>query len=228
MNIPIIVICHNNYKYVDNTLNQIKNININYYKNIQILDNLSTDEKTIEYLKSIDCNIIYNKTNTGPWINPHINSHIFDILPDKFIVTDPDLEFNKNLPSNFIEILSYLSDIYSTNKIGFALDISDFDKMYDIEYCNSKTIYDWENQFWKYRINNEEYELYSAPIDTTFALINKLNGNFNIRIAGNFTAKHIPWYIDNKFYNIEELYEFSKKQTKISSISRLIIRHMKK
>ena len=102
MDIPILVICHNNYKYVDNTLKQIKNINNNYYKNIQILDNLSTDEKTIDYLKTVDCNVIYNKTNSGPWINSNNNSHIYNNLPNKFIITDPDLEFNKNLPSNFI------------------------------------------------------------------------------------------------------------------------------
>ena len=35
--VPIIVICYNNYKYVDNTLKQILKINKEYYKNIQIL-----------------------------------------------------------------------------------------------------------------------------------------------------------------------------------------------
>ena len=34
-----------------------------------------------------------------------MNSNIYNSLPDKFILTDPDLQFNENLPNNFIEIL---------------------------------------------------------------------------------------------------------------------------
>ena len=40
--IPIIIVCYNNWKYVLNTINQIKHINPIYYNNIQIMDNCST------------------------------------------------------------------------------------------------------------------------------------------------------------------------------------------
>ena len=67
-----------------------------------------------------------------------------------------------------------------------------------------KNIYDWESQFWNNKIIDKNYELYKANIDTTFCLINNNyinNGTSNIRIAGEFTAKHLPWYknyiIDN-------------------------------
>ena len=43
MNIPILIICYNNYKYVNDTLLQIKRINKNYYNNIQIINNTSDD-----------------------------------------------------------------------------------------------------------------------------------------------------------------------------------------
>jgi hypothetical protein len=39
--------------------------------------------------------------NNGPWINETTNIHIYNDLPDQFIITDPDLQFNKNLPLNF-------------------------------------------------------------------------------------------------------------------------------
>ena len=39
MDIPILIISYNNYRYVDNTLKQIKKINENYYRNIIIIDN---------------------------------------------------------------------------------------------------------------------------------------------------------------------------------------------
>jgi FkbM family methyltransferase len=223
MNIPIIVICYNNYKYVKNTLLQILEINKEYYKNIQVLNNNSTCLDTINFLNSCDVKVINNSTNNGPWITSSTNSHVYEILPDKFILTDPDLKLNKNIPNNFIEILTELSDKYKASKVGFALDISDFEEMYqDIHYCEKQTIYEWEQQFWRSKIYDDNYELYDAPIDTTFCLVNKKYCGFNIRVAGNFTAKHLPWYRENDIHNIYENYTNSINTTSISTISKII------
>jgi hypothetical protein len=223
-NIPIVIICYNNYKYVKNTLEQIKKINFAYYKNIIIMNNCSTCTDTIHFLKNIDVEVIYMKENIAPQISNNINKNIYNILPDKFILTDPDLEFNIDLPNNFVEILSNLSDKYNSYKIGFAIDISDFDKMFPGIYHNGLNIYDWENQFWKNKIIDDKYQLYNADIDTTLALINKKNiDKINIRVAGNFLSKHLPWYIDNKINNIYETYILYKQQTKISTIKDMII-----
>lgn len=221
---PIIIISYNNYKYVENTVNQLLQINEEYFQHIQILDNCSSCSDTIQYLKNVNCKVIYNNTNSGPGITSNNNAHIYNYLPDKFIITDPDLEFNANLPNNFIEILINLSDKYNCNKIGFALDISDFDKMYEFKYHDGKNIYDWEIQFWKHKITNsdDEYELYNAAIDTTFCLVNKNKSDKNIRIAGNFTAKHLPWYKNHKVYNVYENYVANINTTDISTISRLV------
>ena len=229
MNIPIIIICYNNYKYVQNTLDQIRKINIEYYKNIQIVNNSSTCIDTIIFLKNVDVKVI-NTANNGPWITSTQNKHIYDTLPDKYIVTDPDLEFNKNIPSNFIEILSTLSDKYGIFKIGFALDLSDFEKMYPNSYYGNINIYDWEKKLWDHKMNDDSnYELYAEPIDTTFCLLNKNSKNNNgIRVAGNFTAKHLPWYIDNKVYNVYENYMANIMTTEISSISRVILSYFEK
>ena len=149
MTIPIIIICYNNYKYVLNTIEQLRRINKEYYKNIQIVNNNSTCVHTIQFLNNLDINVIHNSTNNGPWITNTNNTHIYNSLPDKFILTDPDLQLNPKLPHNFIEILSELSDTYKTEKIGFALDIDDFEKMYkNTNYTHGKSIYEWEIQFW--------------------------------------------------------------------------------
>jgi FkbM family methyltransferase len=224
MDIPIIIICYNNYKYVKNTLDQILRINKDYYKNIRILNNNSVCLNTINFLNTVDVNVINNSSNNGPWITNTKNKHIYDILPDKFILTDPDLKLNENIPTNFIEILSDLSDIYGANKIGFALDISDFYKMYkNNNYYYKKTIYTWEKQFWNIKINDGDYELYEHEIDTTFCLVNKNQYNSKcIRVAGNFTAKHLPWYIENEIYNVYENYIMNTNTTNISTISRVI------
>jgi len=228
MNIPIVIICYNNYKYVQNTLDQIKKINTEYYKNVQIVNNSSTCINTINFLKNVDVKVI-NTANNGPWITSTKNRHIYDTLPDKYIITDPDLQLNENIPSNFVEILSDLSDKYGVCKIGLALDISDYDqKMYHTGYYGETTIYDWEKQFWDHKINDSNYELYKADIDTTFCLLNKNYKNEDkIRVAGNFTAKHLPWYIDNHVYNVYENYMANIMTTHISSISAMLLSYFK-
>jgi hypothetical protein len=232
MDIPIIIICYNNYRYVENTILQILKINKDYNKNIIILNNASTCVDTIKYLKNLaDVYVIDHIQNFGPWIWLDNNRPIYDILPNKFILTDPDLKFNKNIPSNFIEILANLSDKYKTSKIGFALDISDHEKFYMTTDCmgiSSNTLYINEKKYWDSKINdNNEYELYNAAIDTTFSLINKENvangSTLDIRVAGNFTAKHIPWYIDNEIYNVYDNYYYNSNTTSISTFSKIII-----
>lgn len=221
--IPILIICYNNYIYVDNTVKQLIKINKDYKGAITIVNNSSTDIHTISYLEKCEINVIQN-TNNGPWIDQYRNKHIYDILPDKFILTDPDLQFNENLPSNFVDIMSSLSDQYKSFKIGFALDISDFEKMYQTKnYFKSSSIYEWEQKFWENRIHNDVYELYNSEIDTTFCLINKNcinNFNIHIRIAGNFTAKHIPWYTNTPLFNFYDRYISSCNSNSISTISK--------
>jgi hypothetical protein len=242
--IPIVIICYNNYRYVENTLSQILRINKEYYNNIIILNNASTCEDTIGYLKKLGSSssdgtssvaIINNIGNFGPWIAADNNNHIYDILPDKFVLTDPDLKLNENIPSNFIDILATLSDKYKTTKIGLALDITDCDQFYPTaEYMANLSIYDWEKRFWKNKIDDPDYELYQADIDTTFCLINKRNlyasgsasasstAGIQIRVAGDFTAKHIPWYIDNEIYNMYDNYTACINTTHISTIARIV------
>jgi hypothetical protein len=219
-NVPIIIICYNNHKYVKNTIDQILKINPSYKKSIIIMNNSSNNAKTVEYLEHIDPEIsIKNMQNNGPWITPENNSDFYNELPEKFILTDPDLEFNKKLPTNFIEILSKLSDKYKTSKIGFAINILDVDNMYPFEYI--KNVYEWETKFWIYRNNDEEYQLYHADIDTTFALINKKYWtNSTLRIAGDFTCRHLPFYVNNGINTIEDEYEYYKS-SKTSSFDKV-------
>ena len=101
MDIPIVIICYNNYMYVENTLKQIASINKDYYTNIIILNNMSTCSDTISYLNKVDVRVINNVGNFGPWITPTNNRQLYDLLPDKYIITDPDLKLNPNIPKLF-------------------------------------------------------------------------------------------------------------------------------
>lgn len=229
--IPIVIVCFNNYKYVDNMIKQILNINKDYSKNIRVMNNCSScvdTKKYLQYLESMKYKVYNNVTNNGPWISPFCNVDIWNDMPDKFILTDADLEFSDKMPKNFIEILSYLCDKYDCIRIGSALDISDFDQMYQLDYVTDKdtnityNIYELEKHFWNTKIFDDNYELYDAPIDTTFHLINKnARSNRSIRVAGNFIVKHLPWYIHNKLYSLYERY-FDLKAEKFSTIYFLI------
>lgn len=223
--IPILIICYNNHQYVDNMVKQFVKFGDSLH--INIVDQNSNHPDTIEYLNTCGYKIIHRQHNNGPWIDKDHNSDLYELLPNKFIVTDPDLELNPNLPHNFIDILAELSEKYYCNKIGFALDISDFDQMYQEVYNKNKNIYDWESQFWNRKLESKEYELYLGFIDTTFHLYNKRYKKRSVRIAGNFVAKHLPWYCDNKILNVCENYQMNVNTTCISSMSKIILNYIK-
>ena len=90
------------------------------------------------------------------------------------------------------------------------------------------TIYDWEKQFWNDRFtHNKYYELYLADIDTTFALLNKnIPYQECIRVAGDFTAKHLPWYPEHNILTVEDKYNIHSRQTDISTISNFTIEYI--
>ena len=58
--IPILIICYNNYIYVDNTVKQLIKINKDYKGAITIVNNSSTDIHTISYLEKCEINVIQN------------------------------------------------------------------------------------------------------------------------------------------------------------------------
>jgi len=227
MYVPIVIVSYNNCLYVKNTVQQLLQFDPAFAEHIIIMDNNSSDKNTIDYLNKAekDIRVVRNASNNGPWVAPHANAELYNSLPTKFILTDPDLEFNKNLPRDFIQIMSDLSDKYCAEKIGFALCINDPSEMYQNIYIadTGQTIFDHESQFWSKRIE-ESYEVYEAAIDTTFCLVNKayMYTEKSFRIAGDFTARHLPWYRENQILTIYEQYALYK-DAPISTISRIVI-----
>ena len=112
--LPIVIPCFNNYKYVDQIINNLITCNKDNLNSIIIMDNCSTELETLNFLDKTSVRVTRNKHNNGPWISPENNKEIYDELPDQFIITDPDLELNPNMPSNFSEILLEISEKYSS------------------------------------------------------------------------------------------------------------------
>ena len=188
--IPIFIIAYNQYTFVKNMVEQLqKYVSSN---RIHILDNKSTYAPMVDYLISIESTVHVHRMDRN-YGHKVINKIDTFTTSKKYIITDPDLTFNKNLPTNFISTLEFISDKYKSGKVGFALDISSNVRL-DVLY-NGQNPIEWESQFWRNRIDNSDYELYAADIDTTFCLINKDYIGNTIRIAGNFTCIHRPWLI---------------------------------
>lgn len=230
MNIPIYIICFNNGFYVENTLQQLKSKNI-LNENITIINNNSDGNQTRDILDRLSSTykIINLDRNYGHkvWVQPLI----WDNLPEYFIITDPDLEYNNNLPDDFINILYRISTMYNASKVGFALN-TDSEDILNETYFNNMTIKEWESQFWTNPLPKyDTLELYQADIDTTFFLGCKsrmycgFSSNINIRVGSTFVCKHLPWHIDhNNSLNKDTLIEmYSRNNT---STTGKIIKHM--
>ena len=91
---------------------------------------------------------------------------------------------------------------------------------------NGCTIYDWEIRFWHNKIDDPVYEIYNSGIDTTFHLINKKFNGGSIRVAGNFTCKHIPWYTENKYYSLSDLYDTNNNLNISTFLTKIVKPHI--
>lgn len=221
--IPVVIICFNNHVLVEHTISQLRALKVN---NIIVIDNASTWDDTQSWLKfSSGFELIANEKNYGHncWQQPDV----YNKLPTFFCVTDPDLLFNSSLPENFLEILLELSLSTQAQRVGFALDISDGDLMFqDRDYHRGRSIVEWESQFWQQRVGHPTLEIYFARIDTTFHLFNKLGKRqIQLRLGGEFAAKHLPWYLNDPVFGHKVMLEVCSRSTHISTISKLRLRY---
>ena len=220
LGIPVYLIVYNLPYFVKNSVEQLKK----YTKNIHIIDNKSTYPKLLEYYEN-EYEFFLHKmeANYGHlvWMK-----QMYWQFPKVFAMSDPDLQYNKNLPSNFLEILKDLSFEHKKGKVGFALDLSDADLFFKEQtYTDGVSIEEWEKRFWLRKIDHPTYELYNAGIDTTFCVVNKSfpeTGNA-IRLGGDFTCKHIPWYEGWHKKLDKDEWEFYKTKNISSSTVRMIM-----
>ncbi|UNP78401.1 hypothetical protein MN033_09585 [Bacillus nitratireducens] len=200
-NIPVIVIAFNNISYLKNMLKQLQEKKVKD-ENIWIWDNNSTSLPLLKFYEQVSTkyNLIKNNENYGPRF--FTNPKVLSLLPDFFAVSDPDLYFNKKMPDNFLEYLKKITIDLSVFKAGLALDISHDPNFNDELRLNNHTVREWEQQFWSFPLSQyNNPKIYAAPVDTTFAVYNKKfidKGFLNaVRVADDFTCKHLPWYKNN-------------------------------
>lgn len=208
--VPVIVISYNNGVYVENMIRQLCARGVSAI----IIDNASTDAASVSTLdkisKSGQATVIRSRRNLGHMVG--FRYQVYEKLPNIFAYTDPDLQFHPDMPADFLPILEQLTWDFKAYKAGLALPLehaghrattkNPFVRRYlaDPERRqDSYTVTEWESAYWKMRVTHPDLEIFSAPIDTTFAVYNKKNFrgdhlNPSIRVAGDFSALHLPWF----------------------------------
>jgi glycosyltransferase involved in cell wall biosynthesis len=227
---PIVINSFNQVTYLRNMVNQL--FSRECY-NIMIIDQSSTYAPLLDYLKEIESKVVVLRLSEN--LGPHwfFTSGFALKKPRYFVYTDPDIYFNKEMPHDFLCELISLSEHLDAVKIGLALDISS-----ESDIINARlniggevyTILAWEAQFWRSPLNLAKHEMYRAAVDTTFALYDRnvadqyLKEFYNskrygcmstfssYRIAGSYTATHMPWMRGNPLPPEEQAYYISHRR----------------
>ena len=168
-------------------------------KKIIIIDNESTYPPLLEWYKTLPSNVrVHYGPNYGHFAI-FISGVLKEIEEDWCFYTDADIELNPNMPKNYQQYMYELATAYNYNKVALALRIDDIPDHYMLKNQVLRN----EGHWWSQRILEN---VYRADTDTTFCLIKKCDQFDSLRIAGDYTARHTPWYLDLDNLSEEEQY----------------------
>lgn len=198
--LPIII---NNYNRLTYTRNLVDWLLKAGYKNIIILDNLSTYPPLLEYYETCPAKVIFLEKNLKFKALWQID--LFNVIKKNYYVyTDSDVYPGTNCPNDIVYQLYLLSKRFTCEKAGPALQIDDLPE----HYSPRNEVIRFEQRHWDHPL---AANVYDAPIDTTFALYKPFAYGAaeeckGIRVAGNLQFKHMPWYINSQAPGDEELF----------------------
>jgi glycosyltransferase involved in cell wall biosynthesis len=205
MSITDIPVYINNRDRLTTTRNLVqKLLSLNPKEKIIIIDNGSSYEPLLSYYNSkytaYPIEIIYGP-NYGHLAFWQHRIHETMKPGDVFVYTDSDIQLNPDMPANWKEVMLRMMVGYNVPKVGLALDLKDIPDHYALR----EQVRGNEALWW---LNELEPNVFEADTDTTFCLMKNTGDNpyKSVRIAGNFTAKHMPWYINTDDMDAEEIY----------------------
>jgi hypothetical protein len=213
-NPTVMIIGYNQVTFIKQMVKQLEK----YTKDIVIIDNKSFFKPLLDFYNGA---YPYTLLRMGKNFGHRVwEQALFKkIVNSRFFLTDPDLKFHPKLPASFLQDFYKIQEELQAKRVGFALDISAPDIKENITVCGL-TVKKWESRFWKDRVSSKlmpHLELYSADIDTTFCLIDRTLSSNPVRVAGDYTCKHIPWH-ENFHLTLEPgEYEAYMKQNRSTS-----------
>ena len=202
MTVPLYIPTFNNPTYTRNFLNQVDGLN---FSQIIILDNKSTYQPMIDLLAQIDSKyeVIRLEENYGPHYILR-NPEYYKTLPDIFSLSDPDVEFPKNISGNFQEEMIKIGIKYRFGKVWFAIEVPSENEFLELVVNldgKLRNMHEWEQQFWQNEIDKTTSgdPIFQTTLDTQFAIYNKEFFNPEerykaLRIGGKYTSKHLGFY----------------------------------
>lgn len=202
--IPVYVNVFNRLTTTRNLVEQIANLD---NATPIIIDNDSTYRPLLNWYLKAPCEVIRLKENLGhhaPWLSGVVGSDVCD----HYCVTDCDIDLS-GVPS---DVLSVLRSVFRWKrppiKSGLALRIDDVP-------VTQTQVLAWESRWWKRKVLSDS-RFYVALVDTTFAMYRSSTshrqamnvGAFSVRLAGQYQARHVPWYCDASAMTEEDSYYF--------------------
>ena len=169
---------------------------------IILVDNASTYPPMLEYLSTTSHTVVrcgWNMGHRSPWLS----GAVFDLAHDEpYVVTDPDIVPDESCPHDAVEHFAEIMRAHpEVHRVGFGLRIDDLPD----HYAPKADVIAWETPFWEHEVAPG---LYSAPIDTTFALarVPRPSSIPSIRTGPPYIARHLPWYENTAVPSEEMIY----------------------
>ena len=186
------------------------------YYNIVILDNCSTYQPLLDWYRTLDKGeVYYCAQNYGPEALDCVRhyepafwekyNHV--VLNQYHVYTDSDVVPVEEVPDTFIDDMVELCKKYQIPKLGLSLKIDDIPDHFVLK---DRVVKHESSFFEREYIIDEKCQLFKAPVDTTFA-VNSPGlacgySDFAYRAAGNYFARHTPWYFDSNNLPVDEIY----------------------
>ena len=199
--VPIFVICRDKVTPLRQLVEWLEG---HGYQRIVLVDNASTYPPLLEYYDHSPHEVVRLAENLGPkdsiWGTGVVDRYA---AGSYYAVTDSDVIPDPVCPGDAVAYFHWaLNRFPSFVKAGFGLRIDDLPAHNEL----AAAVRRWEYWFWVRRFSGN---LYSAPIDTTFALY-RPHSPFvfrpAIRTGKPYVARHEPWYVDTRNRSAEDRY----------------------
>ena len=191
--IPVFITSFNRVSYLKKLIAKLEEMG---FRNLIIIDNLSTFQPLLDYLDKCPYRVERLEKNYGHLALWHSKKFDQIIYNEYFILTDCDVVPADLCPNDMLDVFySLLTKNTECTKVGPSLRIDNFPE----DSLNKDSIIEWESQFWEKKRDDGHFD---ASIDTTFALYrpgidcNNINWWKSIRTDFPYVAEHLTWYED--------------------------------
>lgn len=202
-NIPIILFNRDRLTCTERLIDHLRLLG---YDNLYIYDIGSTYTPLLEWYSTCPHIKVIHCTDTSAghkafWTTGAIRQFV---AHQWIAISDSDIELNYKTPHEFVQELIAIAKDFRVAKAGLAIEID------DITNQVLKTIVTpIEKRYWKQQLRHNR-TVFAADVDTTFCVVKpEQQFTYNaVRVAGNFTCKHVDWYSDWSNLTEEGLYYF--------------------